>query len=137
MAEHVVCVCIQLGIVENSCICLDKVTYICILLHKTTYGSIIMNMDAYYDWTLCINSDMIENTFLWSILHAALCSFVACYIILHRTVVYDCILVHIVTYRYTLFQNALYRWTWLRKVFYCCGWLHMCKYSHIVANWCK
>ena len=137
MVEYVVCVSMQLSIVENSCICLDKGTYVCMLLKK-----LIMDLKSWIQMhimieNVCINSDMIENTFLWCKLHTALCSFVDCYIILHWTVGHNCILVHIVTYCYILFQNALYGWTWLIKVLYCCRWLHMCKRSHIVANWCK
>ena len=47
---------------------------------------------------VCINSDMIENTFFWCILHTTLCSLVACDIILHWTVAYWCIWLHIVAY---------------------------------------
>ena len=65
MVEYVICVCMQLCIVENSCIWLDKVTYVCILLQKANYGSIIMNTDAYMTIENdCINSEMIENTWL-------------------------------------------------------------------------
>ena len=49
MVEYVVCVCMQLCTVDNTCICLGKVTFVCILLKKATYGSRTMNMDAYYD----------------------------------------------------------------------------------------
>ena len=47
---------------------------------------------------ICINSDMIENTFLWCILHTTLCSLVAYYIKLIWTVAYWCIWLHIDTY---------------------------------------
>ena len=45
-----------------------------------------------------INSGIIETTFLWGIPHTTLCSLVTCYIILHWTVAYWCIWLHIDTY---------------------------------------
>ena len=98
MVEYVVCVCMQLSIVENSCICLDKGTYVCMLLKK-----LIMDLKSWIQMhimieNVCINSDMIKNTFLWCKLHTALCSFVDCYIILHWTVAHNCKLVHMVTH---------------------------------------
>ena len=99
MVEYVVCVSMQSSIVENSCICLDKGTYVCMLLKK-----LIMDLKSWIQMhimieNVCINSDMIENIFLWCKLHCALLLTVisSCTEQLD-TIAYWCILLLIVTY---------------------------------------
>ena len=101
--------CLCLCAIVYSCICLDAITYVCILLQKGTYGSKIMNTDAYYDWKY-----LHKLRYDWKyfhVMHTAYCIVLFCYILLHRTVAYGCIMVHMITYGaycYTLFKNASY-----------------------------
>ena len=113
MVEYVVCVCMQLCIVENSCIWLDKVTYVCILLQKYTSGSKIMNTDAYYYWN-CLQKLRYDRKY-FLVMHTAYCIELFCWLLYHLAL-NSCTQLHTGAYGYILLHIVSKCSVWLDMV---------------------